>query len=120
DGRDEEEEDHHDAVHREHLVVGVRGHQVAGRRGKFEPDEAGEDATETEERRDGEQVEQRDPLVVLRQEPRPDSVGRAEIVELWIRWRCHGSGVAVFRMDFTYSSRAITPSSLTSPWNVGI
>src|SRR3712207_7347223 len=49
-GRDQEEEDHHDPVVREDLVVRVRLHHVAERRQQLEPDGRGVRAADGEER----------------------------------------------------------------------
>ena len=78
--RDQEEEHHDDAVHREELVVGLVGHQIAGRRRELEADQHGERAAEEEEERDGGQIEQRDALVIARQQPRLDAVAVVQIV----------------------------------------
>ena len=67
--RDQEQEHHDDPVHGEQLVVGVRFHQIAGRRGQFQPDQDRENPAESEEERDSEQIQNRDPLVVVRQQP---------------------------------------------------
>ena len=76
DGGDQEEEDHHHAVHGEQLVIGVRRDQVALRRQQLDADQRGEGAADEEEQRDREQVEQRDALVVLGQQPRLEAVAR--------------------------------------------
>ncbi len=81
DGRNQEEEDHQDAVLREDLVIGVRLEEVALRRQQLKPDEQRVDAAQEEEERDGPQVEQGDALVVLRQEPRLDAVLLVQVVD---------------------------------------
>ncbi len=83
DRRDQKEEDHHHAVHGEHLVVGLRRQQIARRRQQLEPDEHREEAAQREERRDGDQVQQRDALVVLRQQPRLETVPVVEVGQGW-------------------------------------
>jgi hypothetical protein len=79
--RDQEEEDHHHAVHGEHLVVGLRGHHVAGRRQQLEPDHHREEAADGEERGDRDQIQQRDALVILRQQPRRGAMAVVQIIE---------------------------------------
>ena len=53
DGWNQEEEDHHLAVHGEELVVGVGADEISGRREQFETDEEREQAADEEEERDG-------------------------------------------------------------------
>ena len=86
--RDQEEEHHHDAVHREQLVVGVVGDEIAGRRREIEPDEHGEGAADEEEERDRRQVQERDALVIARQQPRLHAVSVVQIVARLERGRC--------------------------------
>ena len=81
DRRDQEEEDHHHAVHGEHLVVGLGVQQVARRREQLEADHQREETAEREERRDRDQVEQRDPLVVLGQQPGFQPVAVVQVVQ---------------------------------------
>ena len=81
DRRDQEEEDHHHAVHGEELVVGLGREQVAGRRQQLEPDQEREDAAEDEEDGDRDQVEHRDALVVLGQQPRREPVAVVEVIQ---------------------------------------
>jgi len=66
---------------REHLVVGVRLHQVAERRQKLKPDGRGVGAADGEEEGHADQVEDGDPLVILRQQPRLDAVVGVEVVD---------------------------------------
>jgi hypothetical protein len=80
DRRDQEEEDHDDAVHGEQLVVGVGLDQVAAGVSSSRRISTA-NSRRREERRDRDQVQDRDPLVVLRQQPR--------------RSVCRGSGSAV-------------------------
>ena len=77
---DEEEKHHHHAVHREQLVVGLVRHQIAGRRRELEAQQHGEDAADEEEERDGGEVQQGDPLVIAREQPRADAVSVVQIV----------------------------------------
>ncbi len=78
--RDQEEEDHHHAVHGEHLVVGLGRQQVARRRQQLEPDEHREEAADEEEDGDRREIQQRDALVVLRQQPRLQAVAVVQVV----------------------------------------
>ena len=90
--RDEEEEDHDHAVHGEKLVVGVGLDEVAGGGEQFEADEQREEAADEKEEGDGEQVEQRDALVVRGEEPRADTVVLIEIIlalSLGTAWGSH-------------------------------
>ena len=56
-GRHQEQEDHDDAVHGEHLVIGVGGHEVRLRREQLKADESGERSSDEEEERDRDKVE---------------------------------------------------------------
>ena len=87
DRRDQEEEDHHHAVHGEQLVVGVRRDQVALRRQQLQADQRGEDAAQEEEQRDGDQVQQRDALVVLGEQPRLEAVAGVQVILAFL-YRC--------------------------------
>ena len=80
DRRDHEEEDHHHAVHREELVVGLGLQDVARGRQQLEPDQRREQAAEREEERDADQVEDRDALVVRREQPRLHAVAGVQVV----------------------------------------
>ena len=80
DDGNQEEEHHHHAVHGEELVVGLVRDEIAGRRRQVEPDQHGERAADEEEQRDGRQVQQRDALVIARQQPRLDAVAVVQIV----------------------------------------
>jgi hypothetical protein len=64
--RDQEEEDHDHAVQREELVVGLGLEQVALGRQELERIKTANSAADQEEDRDRDQVQHRDPLVVLR------------------------------------------------------
>ena len=136
----EDEEHHRHAVHREELVVGVGADEVAGRRRQLEADQRREQAADEEREGDDDEVHDADALVVLGQEPRGDRVPDVQIVDARRGERhFHGvtcspaAGAAAGRpaalarqrrrsscSDFTYSMSAITLSSLTRPWNVGI
>ena len=73
-GRNQEEEHHVHAVHGEQFVVSIGLEQLAVGREQVQPDQRCKQAANEEEERDGKQVQDRDPLVVLRQQPRSDSV----------------------------------------------
>ena len=88
--RDQEEEHHDHAVQREELVVGVGLEQIALRRRELQADAHGEQAAEEEERRDRDQIEDRDPLVVLREQPRLEAVAVRQVVVRWVDGRFHG------------------------------
>ncbi len=81
--RDQEEEHHQDPVHGEHLVIGVRIEQIAGRSRQFQPDQHRKQTAQKEERRHRDQIQDRDPLVIFRQKPALQPVLRIEIV-LWL------------------------------------
>ncbi len=80
DARDEEEEDHQHAVHREQAVVDVGLEEVALGRRELHADEDRHEAAEREEDAHGDEVEKGDALVVARPEPRLEAVGRVQVV----------------------------------------
>ena len=80
DGRNQEEEDHHLAVHGEELVVGVGLHQIARRGQQFQPDQQREESADKEEERNRNQIQQRDALVVRGQQPRANAVFLIQIM----------------------------------------
>ena len=126
DRRDQEEEDHDDAVHGEELVVGVAADDVGLGRQQLEPDGAREQAAEHEHDRDRDQVEERDPLVVDGEEPRADAVVGVEVVDARLGacgapWRDRpGASSRGSRRSrgsvFTYAMSCMTFSSLSRPW----
>ena len=67
--RDGDEEQHHDAVHGEHLVVGVRAEDLELGPGQLQADEQGVDAAHDEEHQAGSAVHDADLLVVDGEEP---------------------------------------------------
>ena len=77
--RHQEQEDHDDAVHGEHLVIGVRRHQVARRSQQLQPDHPRKEAADKEEDRDRDQVQDRDPLVISGQQPALQAVFLVQI-----------------------------------------
>ena len=89
DGRDQEEKDHDLAVHSEKLVVRVSLHQVARRRQQLQPDQQGKKSSNEEEESNGQQVEQRDALVIDREQPGLDAIFLVEII-LAFRGNCCG------------------------------
>src|SRR5262249_37021190 len=78
--RDQKEEHHDDAVHREELVVGLRADEVARRSQELEADQQREDSAEDEEERNREKVEQGDPLVIAGEQPRLQAVAVAQVI----------------------------------------
>jgi hypothetical protein len=67
DGWNEEEPDHHHAMHREQPVIDVGADEVALRRRQFEPDHGGRRAADEEEERDRREIEEGDALVIGRE-----------------------------------------------------
>ena len=59
---------------REHLVIGVGGHEIRLRRQQLKTDQAGQRSSDEEEERDRDQVQHRDPLVVTGQQPAQQTV----------------------------------------------
>ena len=119
--RDQEEEHHDDAVHGEELVVRIVADEIAGGRRQVEPDQHRERAADEEEERHRDQVEQRDALVVARQQPRRDAVAVVQIV--FRRKFCFHHRFTFsccVDSDLTYSISASSCSSLTRPWNAGM
>ena len=115
DRRDQEEEHHHDAVHREQLVVGVGRDEVALRRHQLEADQpTANSAAEEEEHRDRDQVQQRDPLVVLRQQPRLEAVAVVQVVALGSLQRVDAWLTSSRRRRCTGRRRALVPPR--RPW----
>jgi hypothetical protein len=78
-GRNQDEEHHRHAVHREQLVVGVGAHQVARGCRQLHADQRGEDPADEEREADDAEVHDADAFVVLGQEPRRDRVLMVEI-----------------------------------------
>src|ERR1051325_3454367 len=106
--------------------------EIALRRQQLEADHRREDAADGEHHRDHDQVEDCDPLVVDREQPRANAVVGVEIVEVLeprtrlfgerMR-RLHGffpSAAAVWPSDRTYAISSRSCSSVSCPWNVGI
>ena len=124
-------------MHGEELVVSIGLHQVACGRQQFQPDQQGEESSDEEEECNREQVEQRNPLVIGRQQPRLDS---KFLIQIGLAFRgdcCRGhycctlgfcgfvpGGVrlglpaapdGLWFKDFTYATNAFNCSSLTIP-----
>ena len=76
-------------MHGEQLVVGVGLHQVARRGQQFQPDQQREKSSDEEEESDGQQVKQRDALVVDRKQPGLDAIFLVQII-LAFRGDCCG------------------------------
>src|SRR5207249_2322151 len=82
-----------------------------------------EGAAEEEEERDRREIEQRDPLVIARQQPRRDAVALVQVVA-----GRQSDGRHIYRdctcgsacSDLTYSMSSSSCSSDTRPWNVGM
>jgi hypothetical protein len=77
-------------VHREDLVVDIRGKNVAVGTRQLHPDQQRFDATDEEERERGEPVQDPDPLVVDGRDPAPEPRGRGRTAEPspTLRHRC--------------------------------
>ncbi len=80
DRRDQEEEDHHDAVHGEHAVVGLGAHQIARRSHQLGTNRRREQSAESEEGTDGDEIQDGNPLVIDREQPRLESVRDVQVV----------------------------------------
>ena len=78
--RDQEQEHHDDPVQREQLVVSLRGDQVARRGQQLQANHGGEDAAQKEKETDGAEIQQRDALVVLGQQPGLDAVFVRQVI----------------------------------------
>src|SRR5208337_3618494 len=122
--------------------------QVARRCQQFQADEQGEESSDEKEEGDGDEVKERNAFMVGRQQPRADAVLLIQIVDpfglrvldrhthctwLPLETALPGAftGTATAGLDaapdlpdgdsdFTYATSALTCSSLTSPWNVGM
>src|SRR5262249_33842500 len=80
-----------------------------------------EEPAQEKERRDRPQVEQRDALVVLRQQPRLQAVAVVQIVQRRCCDGVHGYFCAAGSpSDLMYAMSCRSCSSVTSPLNVGI
>ena len=137
--RNQEKENHDDAVHGEQFVVGLGGNQVTLRRQQVDADHHGKRAAQEKEQRDGNQVQQGDALVVGGEQPRAYAVLRVQIMlagQRSCRWR-RAHGVLFFSRaagagaaappacrpaapcgacrDLMYAMRFRTCSSVTSP-----
>src|SRR5947209_6555376 len=129
-------------MHGKELVVGVGLYQVSRRSQQLQADQEGEKAANKEEERNRDQIEQRDPLVVRGEQPRPDAVVLVQIVLVFSR-NCRSShGYCTFGScgcspggrelatpavraggwlsDLMYATSAFNCSSLTKPWKTGI
>ncbi len=87
DGRyrwNDEQEHHHDPVHREDLVVGLRGHDVHSGINELVPDQHGKDAGDHEGRRDRDEIHQPDSLVIKREQPRLEALVVVQVMNR--RW----------------------------------
>src|SRR6185369_12613907 len=84
--RNEEEKDHYDAVLSEYLVVGGRLQEVTLRSQQLETNHQRVNAADEEEESDRYEIEQRDALVVLGQQPRLQPVLGVDVVDLRRSW----------------------------------
>ena len=80
--RHQKKEDHDDAVHSEHLVIGVGGHQIGLRRQQLQADQARQGPADEEEKRNRNQVKNCNPLVVAGQQPAHQTIFFANEVRL--------------------------------------
>src|SRR4029434_9341787 len=105
-----------------------RREQIARWRSQLQPDQGCEEAAEEKRRRHDHQVQNPDPLVVIRQQPRSDAV---PVVDVGGRlcpdygfhngpYRADATRFPPACSDLMYSISAATPSSLMSPWKVGM
>ena len=78
--RHQKEKHHDDAVGGEHFVVGIGRHQRAGGRQQMEADQRGGQTADQEHAGDRNKIEQRDPFVIGREQPRLRTVGGVEII----------------------------------------
>ena len=125
DGRNHEEEHHDDAVHTEELVVGGRFEDRAIGLNQVDPNQHRRDASHQEEEGDRRHVENRDALVVRRQQPRFDAVIGIQIVHASIkihRCRCHyfDAFPSCGLKDLMYAINCSNCSSVTCPLKVGM
>ena len=132
-GGDEEEEDHHHAVHREDAVVPVGGDEVALRRRQLDADQGRHQAADGEVEADRDEVEDRDPLVVQRQEPRLQPPRLVQVVDRGVARRVGRGGLRIVHRQrvppapaagggsfLTYSTSCSSSSSVMTPLNVGM
>ncbi len=82
DRGDEEKPDHDDAVKGEKAVVGFRGHQLARRTEEIQPHQQRGRTADGEEEADRKQVEDRDSLVIPRQQPGAKRAARIQVILL--------------------------------------
>src|SRR6202140_1733212 len=86
--RDQKKENHDLAVHGEGLVVHIGRHQVTCGREQFQSDEQGEEAADEKEKRDREQVEQRNALVVSGEQPRANAILCIDVILPFCTYYC--------------------------------
>ena len=67
-------------MHGEQPVVGFGLNQIALRRGELETNQHGEQPAEEKEEGHRRKIEQRDSFVIGRQQPRPHTIGRVQIM----------------------------------------
>ena len=125
DGRNHEEEHHDNAVHTEELVVGARFEYGAIGLKQVDPNQHRRDASHQEEKGDRRHVENRDALVVRRQQPRLDAVIGVQIVHASIKIPCCYSHYfdafpSCGLKDLMYAINCSNCSSVTCPLKVGM
>jgi hypothetical protein len=89
----QEEENHDHAVKRKQPVVGFRDRQVTGRRHELQPEQNRRRAADKEEQRDRDHVQNGDPLVVGRPQPRPKAIVGVQVIAASGRLLDHRSDV---------------------------
>src|SRR5262249_36422950 len=117
--RDEEKPHHDHPVHREEPVVGVGRDETRPRHGELNAHQRGRGAAQEKEERDRDRVEDGDPLVVVRGEPRGERVALAEVAFRHERRGGCGAHAPPFRV-FRYAMRSRMSASSSCPWNDGI
>ena len=70
-------------MHGEELVIGVGGDKVGLRRQQLEANQPGKRTADEKEKRDRNEVQDPDTLVVLRQQPAENAVLIVQVISLW-------------------------------------
>src|SRR6185312_10703696 len=123
----QKEPHHHDAVHREHAVVDLRLQQRAVGVHEMQPDQSGGGPADEKEERDRGEEQDRDALVVAREEPRAERVLVAEValglalgVSCGQAGRRGAHGDRPSESDLMYASMRTRSSSLSWPSKEGM
>ncbi len=92
-----EKENHHEAVHGEKLVVRFGLHECALRREQMQPHQHRRRASDEKHKCDGDEIQQRDALVIDREKPRAPAIIHVEIIypRLDGQFHCGGAHFAV-------------------------